>query len=220
MGMGVFTGKFRNWNISFTLWALLFCVIARAFNIFPLSFIANCCRRKNKVPLSMQIVMWFTGLRGAVAFALSENMPGPHRDTYASATLSICVFTTLVCGGCTEKILSITGLKKQDYVDDEDHEQLISGDEDNEHHYPNIIKNSPIMHHVSTTVQEGAKGMWSNLDDNYLQKWFGGAHTASLQSLERGGPIKFVHQRTGSDDLGDYELNRHYESDDEDNVSF
>ena len=139
---------------------------------------------------------------------------------YASATLSICIFTTLVCGGCTEKILSFTGLKKQDYVDDADHEQLLSGDEDNEHHYPDIIKNSPIMHHVSTTVQEGVKGMWRNLDDDYLQKWFGGAHTASLQSLEKGGPMKFVHQRVGSDDLGDYELNRHYESDDEDDASF
>ena len=84
MGMGVFTGKFRNWNIAFTLWALLFCLIARAFNIFPLSYLANCCRRRNKIPSSMQIVMWFTGLRGAIAFALSENMPGPHRDTYAT----------------------------------------------------------------------------------------------------------------------------------------
>jgi sodium/hydrogen exchanger 8 len=97
MGMGVFTGRFANWDILFTLLALSFCLLGRLLNIFPLSFIANQCRRKgNQITLKMQAVLWFAGLRGAIAFALSENMPGPHKEIYATATLSICLFTTIV----------------------------------------------------------------------------------------------------------------------------
>ncbi|EED91663.1 sodium/hydrogen exchanger, Na+/H+ exchanger, antiporter, partial [Thalassiosira pseudonana CCMP1335] len=107
MGLSVFTRSFKNWDLMFALLGLLFCLVARALNIFPISFLANCCRRKgeNKISLKMQCVLWFAGLRGAIAFALSMNMPGPNADTYAAGTLFICMFTTIVCGGFTEKIL-------------------------------------------------------------------------------------------------------------------
>jgi len=75
MGMGVFTGRFQNWSLSFSIVAFVSCVIARGINIFPLSFLANFCREKsNRITGKMQVVLWFAGLRGAVAFALSENM--------------------------------------------------------------------------------------------------------------------------------------------------
>ena len=75
MGMGVFTGGFQNWDLTFTCVALVSCVIGRAVNIFPLSFVANLCRgRSNNISPKMQVVLWFAGLRGAIAFALSENM--------------------------------------------------------------------------------------------------------------------------------------------------
>ena len=118
-------------------------------------------------------------------------------------------------------MLSLTGLKNQDYVDYDDHKQLISSPSDEDD--SNLIQNSPIIHHVSNTVQAGVKGLWRQLDDNYLQVWFGGAHTASLQSLnERGGsPVNRKFQRGGEDDLGDYELSTRYESDDDDDeISF
>lgn len=75
MGMGVFTGGFQNWDMTFTIVAFVSCLIGRAVNIFPLSFIANLCReRSNKITPKTQVVLWFAGLRGAIAFALSENM--------------------------------------------------------------------------------------------------------------------------------------------------
>ena len=71
----VFTGKFHNWNYAFSFFALLFCVIGRAINIFPLSWIANLSRNRdeNRIPLKMQFVLWFAGLRGAIAFALVSS---------------------------------------------------------------------------------------------------------------------------------------------------
>lgn len=73
--MGVFTGRFPRWDPLFTLLAALFCLAARAAHVFPLAFLANWGRRR-KIPLKMQVVMWFAGLRGAIAFALAQNMPG------------------------------------------------------------------------------------------------------------------------------------------------
>ena len=69
IGMGLFTGKYTQINYAFFFLVTIFCLLARLFNIFPLSFIAN-WGRKQTIPLRMQVVMWFSGLRGAIAFAL------------------------------------------------------------------------------------------------------------------------------------------------------
>eukprot|EP00968_Pinguiococcus_pyrenoidosus_P017268 scaffold1704_cov246-Pinguiococcus_pyrenoidosus.AAC.8 len=61
----------------------------------------------------MQIVIWFAGLRGAIAFALAQNIPGEHTDLYTTTTLAIVLFTTVVCGGLTEPLLGKMGMKLQ-----------------------------------------------------------------------------------------------------------
>lgn len=90
MGMGVCAGQFGRWDIKFIVLAIFFCLLSRAFNTFPLSFVANIgyvryactcycfeltvgfARRTTKIPMKMQVVLWFAGLRGAIAFALSQ----------------------------------------------------------------------------------------------------------------------------------------------------
>jgi sodium/hydrogen exchanger 8 len=67
---------------------------------------------QRQIPLKMQCMIWFAGLRGAIAFALSQNMPGPHKGAYETTTLGVVFFTTLVCGGLTEKVLALTGMKR------------------------------------------------------------------------------------------------------------
>ena len=67
--------------------------------------------------------MWFTGLCGAIAFALAMNMPGPNREAYATATLSICIFTAMVFGGLTYHMLTQFIMKQaRQTTDDEDME--------------------------------------------------------------------------------------------------
>mmetsp|Transcript_12854 Transcript_12854/g.19951 ORF Transcript_12854/g.19951 Transcript_12854/m.19951 type:complete len:599 (+) Transcript_12854:125-1921(+) len=181
MGMGVFTGRFQNWDVLFSCLALLFCLLGRAINIFPLSWLANRCRRQeNQIPMKMQCVLWFAGLRGAIAFALSENMPGPYKDTYATATLFICIFTTVVCGSFTERILSHFGMKQNST-----NEHHLNGgsalysstnaeedvDEDDDATFDHLISNYP----NAQKTYEGVKGMWQSFDDNYLKIYFGGS---------------------------------------------
>lgn len=38
-------------------------------------------------------------------------MPGEHRDMYVSTTLSIVIFTTIVCGGLTAPMMSRMGMR-------------------------------------------------------------------------------------------------------------
>lgn len=43
--------------------------------------------------------MWFSGLRGAIAFALALNIPGEDRSIWLTTTLAVVMFTTFFCGG-------------------------------------------------------------------------------------------------------------------------
>mmetsp|Transcript_58111 Transcript_58111/g.123246 ORF Transcript_58111/g.123246 Transcript_58111/m.123246 type:complete len:566 (-) Transcript_58111:5-1702(-) len=196
MGMGVFTGRFKNWDIMFSLLGVLFCFIARALNIFPLSWVANCCRRHgdNKISCKLQCVLWFAGLRGAIAFALSMNMPGPNSDSYAAATLFICMFTTVVCGGCTEKILTRFGMKRG-FNGSEDEEDGFLGISDEL-----LLVESPLARRVFDSVHDKCREFWENLDENYMKRLFGGA-----QRLQSVGP---------SGRRGNYELSNQNEDGD------
>ncbi len=69
IGMGLFTGRFQQFNFAFFLLCTIFCLAARLFNIFPLSCLANLGRQK-PIPVKMQGVIWFAGLRGAISFVL------------------------------------------------------------------------------------------------------------------------------------------------------
>jgi sodium/hydrogen exchanger 8 len=188
MGMGVFTGRFRNWDIVFSVLALSFCLLGRALNIFPLSLIANLCRTRNRISGKMQGVLWFVGLRGAIAFALSENMPGPNKETYKTCTLSICIFTTVVCGGFTERIVTKAGMKRNE----DDMEDLIA----DEGSSSLIAEQFPSAQRASAQMYGTVKEVWKKLDDDYLKVYFGGS--SSVQS----GVDHTENGRT----LGNYEL--------------
>eukprot|EP00593_Proboscia_inermis_P006607 CAMPEP_0171323502 /NCGR_PEP_ID=MMETSP0816-20121228/115616_1 /TAXON_ID=420281 /ORGANISM="Proboscia inermis, Strain CCAP1064/1" /LENGTH=249 /DNA_ID=CAMNT_0011822227 /DNA_START=276 /DNA_END=1025 /DNA_ORIENTATION=+ len=194
MGMGVFTGKFKNWNIGFSALAFLFCLIGRAVNIFPLSWLANRFRRgRHHIPLKMQSVLWFVGLRGAIAFALSENMPGPNKATYETATLAICLFTTIICGGFTERILTMANMKQEESV-------VVTGEGTTEGDgiiYDSLL-DSPIL---SQSVRTGLKGAWRNFDDRYIKPLFGGSE---VRNDARGSNDQACDESA----RGDYELNK------------
>ena len=73
IGMGIFTGKFKHWNLLFFILCVVFCMIGRCCNTFPLSVVANFGRNRG-ISLQMQCVLWFAGLRGAISFALVSEV--------------------------------------------------------------------------------------------------------------------------------------------------
>jgi len=183
MGMGAFTGKFANWNLKFSLFTMLFCVLGRFLNIIPLSRILNNFRRKQseKIGCKMQMVLWFAGLRGAIAYALAENMPGENKSTYVSGTLSICMITTVICGGFTERILSLAGMKESDesIIDDEEIE-----DEEGE--------SLMIFDRPRTDIEKrhgGIKDALAQFDKNFLQVYLGGDKAPSHASKRNNNKV-------------------------------
>lgn len=176
MGMGVFTGRFKDWNVSFSLYAMLFCVIGRFCNIFPLSLISNRrrTRKGSRITYKMQLVLWFAGLRGAIAYALAENMPIENRETYVQCTLSICMMTTILCGGFTERILYVSGMKEGDADESVIDEAQVENGED-EHL---VIFASPPSKEFEQ-VYDGVKNWFVKFDEKYLMVYFGGKKRVS-----------------------------------------
>jgi len=178
MGMGVFTGGFQNWDLTFSIVAFVSCLIGRAINIFPLSFVANLCREKsNKITAKTQAVLWFAGLRGAIAFALSENMPGPHKEVYATATLTICIVTTVFCGGFTERVLTIFEMREEpapslSYGTDPEEDNL---ELQSLTYKPPVRKpHETMLMERRRRITEGIKGVWYRFDERFLKVHFGG----------------------------------------------
>lgn len=181
MGMIVFTGKFVNFSVSFSLMSLFFCLVGRFFNIFPLSWMANLGRREEEqIPIKMQCVLWFAGLRGAIAFALAVNMPGNHRDIYATATLFICIFTTVVCGGVTEKILTHFGMKQgsRGAAHDSDHGEVDGAVNGGVTYSPRRQRSIPYR---------GFKRVWKTFDDEVLKLYFGGSTPVTTAADQHRG---------------------------------
>ncbi|CAM9486047.1 unnamed protein product, partial [Pylaiella littoralis] len=187
MGMGVFTGRFRDWDWRFIGLAIVFCLVARLFNTFPFSALANLWRHR-KITANMQVVMWFAGLRGAIAFALSTSMPGASKDVYASTTLMVVIFTTIGCGGLTEPLLHRMNVKIQrggaaTGATDTTYQQLLASDVDGEGTPPG----SPALksfrrqkRRVSKTVGGGVESLWRHADTRFLKPLFGG----SMQDIQ------------------------------------
>ncbi|PIO67533.1 hypothetical protein TELCIR_10711 [Teladorsagia circumcincta] len=69
IGMAFFTIKL-NFQPSLIFWCIVLCLVSRALNIFPISYAVNKCRREVQISMKNQIVLWFSGMRGAVCFAL------------------------------------------------------------------------------------------------------------------------------------------------------
>jgi sodium/hydrogen exchanger 8 len=113
LGMAVSSNS-HQWEWGWFFLATVICLAARAFNVFPVCFVCNLWRKNtNQISHRIQFVLWMSGLRGAIAFALAFDARGDSffaagNDGAAifSATVFIVFFTIFVIGSPTAKILS------------------------------------------------------------------------------------------------------------------
>ncbi|ETV80398.1 sodium/hydrogen exchanger 3, variant [Aphanomyces astaci] len=117
LGLSFFTME-RGLSVPFMLWAILACLVARAVHVYPLAMLRNACLRRgrshsqSRLSRNEQHMIWFSGLRGAIAFSLSLSFPLPFREQVRAATMVVVVVTVLVMGGLTVKLLNVLDIKR------------------------------------------------------------------------------------------------------------
>lgn len=55
--------------------------------------------------------MWFSGLRGAIAFSLSISLDSPYRNVLVTTTLAVVLFTIIFMGGSTLPLLKFLNIE-------------------------------------------------------------------------------------------------------------
>ncbi|OEL37384.1 Sodium/hydrogen exchanger 6 [Dichanthelium oligosanthes] len=101
----------QSWShIGFIFFSIIFILLARAANVFSCAYILNLARPPHcQIPRQYQKALWYSGLRGAMAFALAlqsvHDLPEGHGETIFTATTSIVVLTVLLIGGSTGTML-------------------------------------------------------------------------------------------------------------------
>jgi sodium/hydrogen exchanger 8 len=127
LGVAAFEVGVQLWldtsNLPLALVSVPILFVARALNVFPLSAVANCLRRrsaKQRISWRMQVVMWFSAMRGALSFALvitlqdaegsAQPVPPKVLHTLVTATLFIIVFTTLFMAPATRPLIRVLRL--------------------------------------------------------------------------------------------------------------
>ncbi|XP_057765209.1 sodium/hydrogen exchanger 6-like [Salvia miltiorrhiza] len=101
----------HSWShIGFIFFSILFIGIARAANVFSCAYLVNMVRPAHrKISMKHQKALWYSGLRGAMAFALAlqsvHDLPEGHGQTIFTATTAIVVLTVLLIGGSTGTML-------------------------------------------------------------------------------------------------------------------
>jgi len=99
---------------ALVVWSIILILVGRACNIVPLSCIAN-SYREHKITKRMQFIMWFSGLRGAIAFALSLHLDfeDEKRHVMVTTTLIIVIFTIVFLGGSTMPMMKLLNAEKR-----------------------------------------------------------------------------------------------------------
>ena len=119
------------WDLAFVALSLPILLVARAFNIFFVSALSNLGRRpEEKITMRMQMVMWFSGMRGPLSFALAVTLPGAQAAQHMmpgaitddarwtvplnTTTLAITLITNLLMAPLTGPLIKMLDLQADD----------------------------------------------------------------------------------------------------------
>jgi len=199
LGMAIFSFT-HSFQPAFIVWSIILCLGGRGLNIGLLSLLANRFRQ-TKITPQQQFIMWFSGLRGAIAFALALHLPFDEetKKVLVSTTLVIVLFTIVFMGGATNPMIKLvqywtdrqTGRTR---LESEDRQNLQSSDDTvfsltgEEGEYVHVQTSPPAVgsdeYMLSKTVEFGrsmniddvdlgqvATG-WSKWDEKYFIPFF------------------------------------------------
>lgn len=175
MGLDIATER-QSWShVGFIFFSILFIGVARAANVFPCAYFINFVRPESrKIPMKHQKALWYSGLRGAMAFALAlqsiHELPDGHGEIIFTATTAIVVLTVLLIGGSTATMLEaleVTG----------DSQVVLFGessDEESDYIAPDETSTSSSGQKLKMKLKELRKSTasFTAIDKNFLTPFF------------------------------------------------
>ena len=93
-------------------------MVARFVSVVPLARLINRIHQwkypndsSKQIPENHQYMIWWAGLRGAIAFALSYDVEGANSKAVQTTILVVCVISIVVLGGTTPFALRYLNIK-------------------------------------------------------------------------------------------------------------
>ncbi|KAH8934416.1 hypothetical protein BDL97_18G082500 [Sphagnum fallax] len=180
MGMDIAI-KQHSWShVGFIFFSIVFIIMARAANVFPCAYIVNMLRPASRqIPINHQKALCFSGLRGAMAFALAlqsvHDLPEGHGETIVTATTAIVVLTVIVLGGSTSTMLGKLGVAEAahgnnlDADGDEEETEGLTNSFDDEEAAPMTS-----LDNLTVKLQEirRSTATFTAIDKNFLRPFF------------------------------------------------
>ncbi|KAG0239665.1 monovalent cation:H+ antiporter, CPA1 (nhx1) [Actinomortierella wolfii] len=116
LGLTLFTHPNLDYRLLFIIFTFFFICISRYVAVFPLSSAINMfsvyvLKRSDTLSKPHQVMLFWAGLRGAVAFALAAGIEGEESAAMRTTILTVVVLSVIVFGGTTARMLAILGVK-------------------------------------------------------------------------------------------------------------
>mmetsp|Transcript_22395 Transcript_22395/g.48671 ORF Transcript_22395/g.48671 Transcript_22395/m.48671 type:complete len:224 (-) Transcript_22395:86-757(-) len=136
-------------------------LLSRACNIYPLCTLANTRRKKDRqIPLSFMHIMFMSGLRGAIAFALAARTNDPEGGynlhvgrVIFTITSIVVLLTVMIPGGMMPWLLKRL--------------RVPCGEDANAAAVPGVVAGSPTDRRLTVTVASAL-----DFDRKYFKVWF------------------------------------------------
>eukprot|EP01132_Coremiostelium_polycephalum_P004734 gene4734-5909_t len=108
----------HSFSFSFPLfaWTIVFLLVSRAVSIFPTFLLFNKLGITS-IPIAIQFVIWFSGLRGAISFSLSLSdkfSDSPYAGLIRTDILLTIYFTLFIMGMGTYPLLKFLNIKSSE----------------------------------------------------------------------------------------------------------
>ena len=105
-------------NLDLLLWVLVAMLISRAVVVYGLTPLVGFFKLTEPVGIRYQTVMYWGGLRGAIAIAIVLSLPDfEHRETFVALVMGAVLFTLLVQGITMEPLVALLGLNRPPVAD-------------------------------------------------------------------------------------------------------
>ncbi|CAG8541513.1 40946_t:CDS:2 [Gigaspora margarita] len=212
LGLTLFTKPTLDFKPFFIFFTAIFICVSRYCAVFPLSNMLNAIARYRKrseiLPSKHSIMLFWSGLRGAVAFALAAGLKGPNANAMSTTILVVVVLSVIVFGGTTSRMLEIlkveTGVDEGEIdSDDEAYNEyndynhvltnsqgsIVSSDNNNSGDHRNISEN---INNLSSSQAH----WFISFDDKYLKPLFTRQCNQDTKPEER-----WHHERNHNDEI-------------------